>query len=228
MLASISTWNISLLSLFDSHCFSPFPMAISFLIHSPCSAFLPVENNYGTCHRVIFFFAINVKSHDLPNSVTVTRQWKGKKGKKMHNSCIFLMFFTFFLQLSKLYFNQKIFCKTKKGSSEQCLLHIVFEESSSSYEQYFLFMKRWSYPCPHKFSLQNGSISKREKEKNFVNRVWRKLILFFELWIISESHELLKFWFLAFILDLYCFQSESIFPINLIIQKTLYSLHLKF
>jgi len=53
----------------------------------------------------------------------------------------------------------KKLCKTNKASSEQCLLNVVFLEPSSSYEQYFLFMERWSYPSPHKFSLQNRSIS---------------------------------------------------------------------
>lgn len=59
------------------------------------------------------------------------------------------------------------------------------------------------------------------RERKTFNRVWRKLVIFFQLWIIPESHEVLKFWFLPLVLDLYYFQSESIFPINLIIQESL-------
>lgn len=80
----------------------------------------------------------------------------------MQNSFILFMFFTLFLQL----FLMKKSCKTKKASSEYCLLNVVFQEHSSSYELYFLFLKRWSYLSPHKFSLQMVQFP-REKRKKF-------------------------------------------------------------
>lgn len=62
--------------------------------------------------------------------------------------------------------NSFILFMFKKDSSEHCLLSVVFQEHSSSYELYFLFMKRWSYLSPQKFSLQTV-LFPREKRKNF-------------------------------------------------------------
>lgn len=90
---------------------------------------------------------------------------------------------------------KKPLCKTNKSSSEKCLLNFVFLEPSSSCEQYFLFMKRWSYSSPHKFSLWNNSYFLGRGRKKTLNRVWRKLSVmnnFRKSWafeiLVSASH----------------------------------------
>lgn len=136
ILATTSTKSTSLLSLFDSHCFSPFPMAFSFLIQPPVPLFCQLR----TILELATFFSFQLMCRVLiyPILPLSLGDEGGKKCKKMQNSCILFMFFTLFLQLSKLYFYKKKLCK---ASSKQCFLNVVFQKPSSNYEWFFFSLR---------------------------------------------------------------------------------------